>query len=58
MASRERLFSADVVPGVIHAPHDVARDGRHFLMVRSVGNASDLTVVLHWLDDAKRRLAR
>jgi Tol biopolymer transport system component len=57
-ASRERMFSANSLPGSIHANYDVAKDGRHFLMVRSVGSQSDLTVVLHWLEDAKRRLAR
>ena len=58
VASRERLFSPNNIPGNIHANFDVAKDGRHFLMVRSVGNESDLTVVLHWLDDVKRRVAR
>ena len=58
VASRDRLFSPNIIPGNIHANYDVAKDGRHFLMVRSVGNVSDLTVVVHWLEDAKRRLAR
>ena len=58
VASRETLFSANSILGNIHANYDVAKDGRHFLMVRSVGNQSDLTVVLHWLEDAKRRVAR
>ena len=58
VVSRERMFSANSVPGNIHANFDVAKDGRHFLMVRSVGSVSDVTVVVHWLEEAKRRLTR
>jgi Tol biopolymer transport system component len=58
VTARERLFRADFTPGSIHANYDVAKDGRHFLMARSSGGGMDLTVVLHWLDEARRQLAR
>ena len=56
--SRTRLFGVDFLPGAIHANYDVARDGRHFLMARTSGRPAELTVVLHWLGDVRRRMVR
>jgi len=56
--SRTRLFGVDFVPGAIHANYDVARDGQHFLMTRETGRPAELTVVLHWLGDVRRRMVR
>ena len=58
IVSREKLFSAGFLPGAIHANYDVARDGQHFLMTRAAGESIDLTVTLHWLADAQRRLGK
>lgn len=58
VASRERVLTADVAPGAIHANYDVAKDGRHFLMVRNAGGSMDLTIVLHWLESARKRVTR
>jgi serine/threonine-protein kinase len=56
VGTRERVLTADVAPGGIHANYDVAKDGKHFLMVRNAGGATDLTIVLNWLESAKKRL--
>ena len=58
VSSRERVLTADVAPGGIHANYDVAKDGRHFLMVRNGGGSTDLTVVLNWLENARQRVMR
>jgi serine/threonine-protein kinase len=58
VASRERVFAADVTPGVIHANYDVAKDGHHFLMVRNAGGSTDLVVALNWLAEVQKKLAR
>ena len=58
VASRARVFTADVAPGAIHANYDVAKDGRHFLMVRNAGGSTDLTIVLNWLESARKRVTR
>jgi Tol biopolymer transport system component len=56
--SRDKLFAADVSAGSIHANFDVARDGRHFLMLRSSGSGVDLAVTLNWLATAVQGAAR
>jgi serine/threonine-protein kinase len=56
VTSRERVLSADVAPGGIHANYDVARDGHHFLMVRNAGGSTDLVVALNWLSEAAKKL--
>jgi dipeptidyl aminopeptidase/acylaminoacyl peptidase len=56
--SRDKLFAADVTAGGIHANFDVARDGRHFLMLRSSGSGVDLAVTLNWLATAVQGVAR
>ena len=56
--SRARVLTADVAPGGIHANYDVAKDGRHFLMVRNAGGSTDLTIVLNWLESARKRMMR
>ena len=58
VSARERVLTADVAPGGIHANYDVAKDGRHFLMVRNAGGSTDLTIVLNWLESARKRVAR
>jgi eukaryotic-like serine/threonine-protein kinase len=56
VTSRTTLFSGDLASGGVHANYDVAKDGHHFLMVDSEGGPADLTVVVNWLADVKRRL--
>jgi serine/threonine-protein kinase len=56
VTARERLFTADVTPGGIHANYDVARDGHHFIMIRNPEGSGDVTVVLNWLADARKRM--
>ena len=56
VGTRERVLTADVAPGGIHANYHVAKDGRHFLMVHNAGGSTDLTIVLHWLDSVRQRL--
>ena len=57
ISSREKLFAGDFTSGNIHASYDVSRDGKHFLMVHPVGQGAELTVVVNWAADVKRRLA-
>ena len=56
--SRERILTADVAPGSIHANYDVAKDGRHFLMERNACGATDLTIVLNWMARARTRIGQ
>jgi Tol biopolymer transport system component len=56
VSSRQTLFSGDLASGGVHANYDVAKDGHHFLMVNSEAAPADLTVIVNWLADVKRRL--
>ncbi|WP_353265882.1 protein kinase [Gemmatimonas sp.] len=56
VTAHERLFTSDITPGWIHANYDAMKDGRHFLMIRNPGGTGDLTVVLNWLDEARKRM--
>ena len=56
VGAREKLFSGDFIAGTIHANYDVSPDGKRFMMVMPIGQSSDVTVVLNWRADVKRRI--
>jgi Tol biopolymer transport system component len=51
--SREKLFDDISVGPPVHAAYDVARDGKHFVLLQNTGASAQLIVVHDWKDELR-----
>jgi eukaryotic-like serine/threonine-protein kinase len=56
--SREKLFDVVRTGPPTHAGYDVARDGKHFVLLQSTGAEAQLIVVHDWKDELRASIAK
>ena len=56
--SREKLFDSVRLGPPTQAAYDVARDGKHFVLLQSTGADAQLIVVHDWKDEVRGSAAR
>jgi serine/threonine-protein kinase len=56
--SREKLFDVVKTGPPTHAAYDVARDGKHFVLLQSTGAEAQLIVVHDWKDELRASSAK
>jgi serine/threonine-protein kinase len=57
VTGRRVLFEGNYGLGTIHPAYDVARDGRHFLMLQRSDEGTQLVLVMNWTQRLRERIA-
>ena len=55
VTGRTVLFEGEYATHAYHPNYDVAPDGRHFVMLKQSGDATQLVVVVNWVEELRRR---
>lgn len=56
MTTRSVALEADFVANASHPNHDIAPDGKHFLILRRAGGEAQSIIVHNWLPEVRSRL--